>query len=71
MNFRPWAETRHGSDGLPYSVRYLATQQEIDGWQAAGLVGDVCEIVGMQTVADQAVALIERDLVLACGGAVQ
>lgn len=68
---RAWAEFKEGSDGLPYSVRYLATQQEIDGWQAAGLVGDVCEIVGMQTVADQAVALIERDLVLACGGAVQ
>lgn len=68
---RAWAEFKEGSDGLPYSVRYLATEQEIDGWQAAGIVGEVSEIVGMQHVAEQAVALIERDLVLACGGVVQ
>lgn len=71
MSFRPWAETRHGSDGLPYSVRYLATEQEIDGWQAAGIVGEVSEIVGMQHVAEQAVALIEREMVLATGGEMQ
>lgn len=66
-----WSETRTGKDGLPYSIRYLATDVEIAGWQAAGLVGDVSHVIEMQDVADQVVAMVERGWHRLAGGALQ
>lgn len=60
-----------GSDGKQYGVRYLLTREELAGLQAAGLVGEVDEVIGMQEAADSVVAAFERDAVVACGGAIQ
>jgi len=66
-----WSATDQAADGQIYSVRYLLTPDELAGLQAAGLVGNVEEVVGLQDVADGIVATFERDLVMACGGRVQ
>lgn len=66
-----WGAIKRGTDGKDYGVRYLLTREELAGLQAAGLVGEVDEIVGMRTVADAIVAMYEREAVLACGGVMQ
>jgi len=60
-----------GADGKQYGVRYLLTREELAGLQAAGLVGEVDQIEGLQSVADGIVAMYERDAVLALGRSVQ
>lgn len=60
-----------GKDGLPYGVRLLHTDEEIKGLQAAGLIPEVSELIGMQTVADQVVAGFEREALTAMGGLIQ
>ena len=62
---------QRGADGKDYGVRYLLTREELAGLQAAGLVGEVDEVIGMQEAADSVVAAFERDAVVACGGAIQ
>lgn len=66
-----FSEVRTGQDGAQYSVRHLLTRQELAGLQAAGVVGDVFEVVGMQSVADAVVARFELEAVIASGGRVQ
>lgn len=68
---RVWSVNQTGRDGKLYSVRYLLTRDELSWLQAAGLVGDVDEVVGLQDVADGVVAMYEREIVVACGGSVQ
>ena len=45
-----WSETKMGSDGLVYSVRYLLDSEELSGLQAAGLIGSVDEVVGVSFI---------------------
>ena len=66
-----WSEIKTGKDGLAYSIRYMATDAEIEGWQAAGLVGDVSHVIEMQDVADQVVAMVESGWHRLAGGALQ
>ena len=66
-----WGSIQRGADGKDYGVRYLLTREELAGLQAAGLVGEVEQIDGMQAVADGIVAMYEREAVLAGGGSVQ
>lgn len=66
-----WGAIKRGTDGKDYGVRYLLTREELAGLQAAGLVGEVEQIEGLQAVADGIVAMYEREAVLACGGSVQ
>jgi len=66
-----WGFTSPGNDGKPYGVRLLMTPDEIKALQAAGLIPEVTEIVGMQTVADQLLAGFEREVFTACGGLTQ
>ncbi len=66
-----WSINQAGRDGKLYSVRYLLTLEELAGLQAAGLIGDVDEVIGMQEAADSVVAMFERDAAVACGGATQ
>lgn len=66
-----WGSIKRGADGKLYSVRYLLTREELAGLQAADLLGDVDEVIGMQEAADSVVAAFERDAVVACGGAIQ
>ena len=66
-----WSINQTGRDGKLYSVRYLLAPEEVAGLQAAGLLGDVDEVIGMQEAADSVVAAFERDAVVACGGAIQ
>lgn len=70
-DFRIWSETKTGTDGRQYDVRYMLTRQELEHMQKVGLVGDVGEIVGMQTAADAMVAQLEREAMLVEGGRVQ
>lgn len=60
-----------GTDGLMYSVHILATPETLSGLQAAGIVGDVCEVIGMQQCADAVIAGLEMQMYTACGGALQ
>lgn len=66
-----WGTIKTGADGKQYGVRYLLTREELAGLQAAGLVGEVEQIEGLQSVADGIVAMYEREAVLAGGGSVQ
>lgn len=66
-----FSRSETGRDGLPYSVRYLLTREELAGLQAAGLVGEVDEVVSLQDVAAGVIASMERDLLVARGGVVQ
>lgn len=61
-----------GTDGNQYSIRLLHEPLELRGLQRAGLVPlNVAEVVGMQDVGDSLVATLERDVLLASGGALQ
>lgn len=51
-----------GADCQQYSVRCLLTPEELAGLQAAGIIREAEEVVGMQDVADGFVALLERGL---------
>lgn len=68
---KAFAEQKVGADGRVYSVRYLLTEDELQGLQAAGLVGQVQEVVSVQEAKDALVAMWERDAMLAIGGMVQ
>jgi hypothetical protein len=72
MTLKAWSFDAVGSDGLCYSVRLLATTQELEGWQRAGLVPQTAvELVGMQDAADQLVAQFEREAYVIQWGALQ
>ena len=60
-----------GSDGLAYVVRYLLTPEHLAGLQAAGIVGEVDEVVGMQDCANQIVGGLEKQMHAAMGGLTQ
>ena len=66
-----WTETKQGTDGQQYSVRYLHDDDELTALQAAGIIGSVYQVVGMQDVADLLVADMEMQLYTASGGVVQ
>ena len=66
-----WSETRIAPRGEAYDVRLLLTEAESEHLQAAGVVGPLWEIVGMQTVADMTMAQFEREAHAATGGAIQ
>ena len=66
-----WSETRTAPSGEQYQVRLLLTVPEAQHLQAAGVVGQLWEIVGMQTVADMTMAQFEREAHTATGGAIQ
>lgn len=66
-----WSESKIGTDGLAYSVRYLLDKAELQGLQSAGLIGQVDEVVGMQDVADAVMAGFEKQVYTAYGGVVQ
>lgn len=57
-----WTETKTGTDGNRYEVRYLMTELEARQLQAAGLVGELWRVEAMIKVADAAVAGLQRDL---------
>ena len=60
-----------GSDGHAYFVRYLLTPEHLAGLQAAGIVGEVDEVVGLQDCADQIVGGLEKQMHAAMGGLTQ
>ena len=66
-----WSETKTGSDGNEYSVPYLLSIEHLQGLQSVGLVGEVCEVLGMQDIADCVMADFEKQIFTACGGVVQ
>jgi hypothetical protein len=66
-----WTEFKTGGDGRLYGLRYLLTDQECRHMQSVGLLGEVFEVVGMQTAADQTMATFECDQMLHKGGAIQ
>lgn len=66
-----WSELKYGTDGRLYGIRYLLTVEEVKGLQASGLIGDVRQVVGMQAVADMAMADFERQAHVVNGGALQ
>lgn len=70
-DMRGWAEFKRGPDGMLYSVRYLLTDSELAGLQRAGLIGEVFEVVGVQTAAAQLTAKYEKEAMLADGGYLQ
>jgi hypothetical protein len=72
MTLKAWSYGAIGSDGRHYGVRLLATVQELEAWQRAGLVPpQVIELVGMQEAADQLVAEFERESHVQKGGVLQ
>ena len=66
-----YSETKTGSDGQLYSVRYLLDAEELFGLQAAKLIGPVDEVIGMQEAADLLMAGFEKQQHQACGGTIQ
>lgn len=66
-----WSEPKKGKDGNEYSVRYLLTDAERIGLQRVGLLGEVNEVVGMQTAADALVAAYECETHTTNGGLIQ
>lgn len=66
-----WSEIKQGRDGREYSLRYMLTPEEVFHLQKIGLIGEVSEIVGMQTVCDTLIAQFEVENILAEGGQVQ
>ena len=65
-----YSETRTAPDGQQYSVRYMLTQEEFDGLQSAGLLGDAEEVLWMQHATDAFCAQWERDTHVQAGGLV-
>jgi hypothetical protein len=49
-----------GNDGRPYSLRFLLTPQEAHHLQFVGAVPTLQRVVGMERVADEAVAMVEK-----------
>ncbi len=66
-----WAEFKDGTDGKLYGVRYLLTEAEAEHLQSVGVIGDVMEVISMQSAADQTIAAFERDQMVYEGGKVQ
>ena len=60
-----------GSNGLVYVVRYLLTPEHLAGLQAAGIVGEVSQVVGMQDCANEIVGGLEKQMHAAMGGLMQ
>ena len=72
MSMRPFSGTVRGNDGLPYSVRFLLTDDERESLERAGVLPvDTCEIVGMQSAVDQTCLRFEIHAHLANGGKLQ
>lgn len=65
--YRIYAEIKRGTDGVRYSVQYWLTPAERDALQAAELIGDVSEVVGMAEAAEIAGAYLEKEIAAACG----
>ena len=63
-----YAASAVGLDGAPYSVRLLLEPEELAGLQAAGIIGEVQEVVGMQDAADSLVAGLQKQFYTASGG---
>jgi hypothetical protein len=70
-SMKVYAETRKGRDGLEYGIRYLLEPGEYDGLRKARLIGECCEVVGMQEVADQTVGGLEAEMHRLSGGTLQ
>ena len=70
-NVKVWNEFKTGADGRLYGVRYMLDNEELAGLQAAGLVGDASEIIGMKEYADHVLADFELQSYKSAGGAVQ
>lgn len=66
-----WSETRKARNGREYEVRLLLTDAEAQHLQAAGVVGELWQVVGMQTVADMTMAGFEKEAHTATGGSIQ
>lgn len=58
-------------DGRTFSIRYLLAADELAGLQAAGILGEVSEVVGMQQAADGLVAHWEKQSFIDNGGNLQ
>ena len=46
-NIKVWNEFKTGKDGRLYGVRYMLTDEELAGLQAAGIVGEVDQVLSM------------------------
>lgn len=46
-NIKVWNEFKTGADGRLYGVRYMLTNEELAGLQAAGIVGEVDQVLSM------------------------
>ena len=69
--YKVWSVIQFGKDGLPYTVPYLATEEHLRQLQRVGLVSDGAdEVIGMQSVADAKVAMLEKEMVISTGGLV-
>lgn len=68
---RAYSESRVGSDGITYNVRYLLTQDEWYALRRAGLIDAPSEVIGLAPVADLLVTQLEKNLYEAAGGVVQ
>lgn len=69
---KAYASIQTAANGVVYSVRYLLTNAELEGLQAAGLVPmNASEVVGLQPLVDGLVASFERDCYRAAGGITQ
>jgi hypothetical protein len=68
-----WSFNARGLDGCDYSVRLLATDAELEGWQRGSLVPSrhITQVIGMQPAADALIARIEYDSHTASGGKIQ
>ena len=64
---KAYGEFKTGNDGKKYAVRYFLDEEEVAGLQQAGIIGDVVEIVGLQSAAETVVAMLERDFLAAAG----
>lgn len=69
---KPYSGLVVGTDGIPYAVRYLLTDEEFATLSAVGaLAAHTCEIIGMQDAVHQTTARFEVQAYLAQGGALQ
>jgi hypothetical protein len=72
MPLRPYSGTVRGKDGLPYSVRFLLTDDERDGLSSAGVLpDDMHEIIGMRDAIEQVEVRFEMQTYTALGGRLQ
>ena len=72
MSMRPYSGSARGKDGLPYSIRFLLTDEERDDLTRAGVLPvDTCEIIGMQDAIDQTCVRFEMQAHFAYGGQLQ